>query len=230
METTSTATEQGTPWWRGPRVALAMAAVVVLAGFAIVALVDSDEPFDAADGLSLTEAYFEAYNAGDVEAVLALFEPDATFSNNFGSQTRADWEQLLTWNAAQGTALSPSECTVTAEVPGEAVTVSCPHTNLDALVQAVDGPPVPLVVYTLVVTPNGIREWVSFFGQPDFDTVAIPFESWMMENHPEDADAVGFGNWTSTEEAEQNGVLTAQYAAEWAAYLEENGCHYLDGC
>ena len=185
--------------------------------------------FSSDDALAVTDTYFEAYNAGDVEAVLALFEPDATFSDNFGSQTRADWEQLLVWNAAQGTALSPPNCTVTAEVSGVAVTVSCPHNNLDALVQAVDSPPVPINL-TLTVAPDGISDWVSIFGNPDFNTVGIPFDSWMTVNHPEDLEAVGFGNWTTVDEAEENGILTARYAAEWATYLNDNGCGYSDGC
>jgi len=185
--------------------------------------------FSSDDALSVTDAYFEAYNAGDVEAVLALFEPDATFSDNFGSQTRADWEQLLVWNAAQGTALSPPDCTVTSEVSGATVTVSCPHTNLDVLVQAVDGPPVPINL-TLTVAPDGISQWRSIFGEPDFNTVGEPFDSWMTVNHPEDLEALGFGNWTTVDEAEENGILTARYADEWAIYLEENNCTYLDGC
>ncbi len=229
---TPTRTEQSTPWWRGPRVALgagAAIAVVVLAVFAIATLIDSDEPFASGDALSDADSYFEAYNAGDVEAVLALFEPEATFSGNFGAQTRTDWEQLLVWNAAQGITLSSPECTVTAEVLGDSVTVSCPYSHLEVVVQAVDGPPVPIIL-TLTVTPDGISQWHSIFGQPDFNTVGNPFEGWMQRNHPEDASAVGFGNWTTVEEAKQNGILTAQFADEWAIYLEENGCTYREGC
>ena len=185
--------------------------------------------FSSDDALSVTDAYFEAYNAGDVEAVLALFEPDATFSNNFGSQTRADWEQLLVYNAAQGTVLSPPNCTVAGEVSGVAVTVFCPHNNFDALVQAVDGPPVPINL-TLTVAPDGISDWVFIFGDPDFGTVGEPFDSWMTVNHPEDFEAVGFGTWTTVDEAEESGILTARYAAEWATYLNDNGCDYSDGC
>ncbi len=139
--------------------------------------------FSSDDALSVTDGYYEAYNAGDVEAVLALFEPDATLFD----MTRAFLEELLVWNAAQGTALSPPDCTVTSEVSGAVVTVSCRHDNLDALVQAVDGPPVPIKL-TLTVTPDGISDWVRTFGQPDFNTVGIPFDSWMMDNHPEDVD------------------------------------------
>jgi len=206
METAPTTTEQRKPWWRGPRVAfgvVAATAVVVLAGFAIVALVDSDEPFASADGLSVADAYFEAYNAGDVEAVLALFEPDATFSGDFGPWVRADWEQLLVWNAAQGTALTAPDCIAVDEVAGESVTVSCPHENLDALVQAHAACGVPIQL-TLTVTPDGISDWVSFFGDPNFDVVGVPFTSWVSREHPEDVDAVRFGNWTSVEEAKQN--------------------------
>jgi hypothetical protein len=184
--------------------------------------------FTGDDALSVADTYFEAYNAGDADAVLALFEPDATFLDNFGAQTPTDWE-ILVWSVAQGTALTAPDCTVTEEVSGESITVSCRHSTLDALVQAVDGPPVPIRV-TLVIAPEGIREETSIFGSPDFNTVAIPFENWMTENHEEDVGNVGFGNWSSVEEAEQNGILFAQYAEEWATYLEANGCTYLDGC
>ena len=47
MESTPTTTQRRTPWWRGPRVALAVAAaivVVAVATFAIASLIDSDEP------------------------------------------------------------------------------------------------------------------------------------------------------------------------------------------
>ena len=186
--------------------------------------------FGADDALAVADSYFSAYNEGDAEAVKALFVPDATFADNFGSQDRADWEQLLVWNAAQGTALSPGDCRVDQEIPGVSVTLYCPHDNLDALVQAVDGPPVPINL-TLVVAPDGIQRWTFlFFSDPDFNTVGRPFTSWMSANHPDVTESVGFGNWTTTEEAEQNGTLTAEYAAEWAAYLQANDCAYDDGC
>ncbi len=35
---------------------------------------------------------------------------------------------------------------------------------------------------------------------------------------------------TSVEEIEEVWRLVAQYAQEWAAYLEVNGCTYLDDC
>jgi len=79
-------------------------------------------------------------------------------------------------------------------------------------------------------TPDGISEWEFIFGQPDFDTVWTPFRDWLSANHPEDAGNVGFGNWSSVEEAAQNGLLTAQYAKAWSTYLGQHGCTYTDDC
>ena len=188
-----------------------------------------DDTFDADKAMSVADAYFEAYNAGDVDAVLALFSGDATFSTNSGAQPRDDWEQLLVWNAAQGTSLSAPNGRVTEETSDESITVACPHGNLDVLVLTVDGPPVP-INQTFVITPDGIREWKFSFGQPDFNTVGVPFARWMEANHPEDAADSLFGSWDSVEEAKQNGILRVRYADEWAAYLEANNCTYRDDC
>lgn len=187
--------------------------------------------FGAGDALAAADEYFAAYNDGDVDGVIALFEPDATFSGNFGSQDRIEWEQLLVWNAAQGTVLEPRDCRVDDEDPGSSVTLFCPHNNLDAVVQAVDGPPVPIGL-TLTITPSGIKKWTSIFGDPDFNVVGRPFAVWMVANHPDvvEAGTVGFGKWATFDEAEQNGILTIKYSAEWATYLNENDCTYEDGC
>jgi len=44
----------------------------------------------------------------------------------------------------------------------------------------------------------------------------------------EDAAKVGHFKDYSAEEARQNGLLTAQYSAEWADYLTTNSCTFLD--
>ena len=49
----------------------------------------------------------------------------------------------------------------------------------------------------LTVTPEGISEEAGFFGNPDFNAVGEPFDLWMTENHPDDADKVGFVEWAS---------------------------------
>ena len=185
--------------------------------------------FDALDARDIANAYFAAYNEGDVDAVVALFEPDTQFSDNFGSQSRAAWEQLLVWNAAQGTVLGPPSCLLAEEIVGVSVRLVCSHDNLDVLVQAVDGPAVPIRL-TLEITPEGIVDWKSIFGQPNFNEVGVPFADWMTTHHPDVASGVGFGNWSSVQGAEQNGILTSQYADEWRVYLDANDCGYKDGC
>jgi ketosteroid isomerase-like protein len=179
-------------------------------------------PFGAEEALRVIDAYFDASNSGDVEAVLTLFAPDATF-NLSGPVTRAEFDQLATWNAAQGTVLRSPECDATVVVTGEEVDVRCRFDHLDALAQAADGPPVPMSMM-LTVTTDGISDLIRTIGSPDFDAVGVPFGIWMLDNNPDDADRVGFGRWNSVEEAEQNGQLTVEYAADWAAYLEANDC------
>lgn len=36
--------------------------------------------------------------------------------------------------------------------------------------------------------------------------------------------------WTSVEEAREDGARRAELADEWVAYPEENGCSFTDGC
>ena len=185
--------------------------------------------FGSVDARDVAVAYFAAYNEGDVDAVVALFGPDATFSDNFGSQGRAAWEQLLVWNAAQGTVLGPPSCLLAEELVGVSVRLVCSHGNSGAAVQAVDGPAVPIRL-TLEITPEGIVDWKSIFEQPDFNVVGIPFSDWMATHHPDIVAGVEFGNWSSVEQAEQNGILNAEYAAEWRVYLDANDCAYDEGC
>lgn len=80
----------------------------------------------------------------------------------------------------------------------------------------------------ITVTADGIGKLVYRYGSPNFNAVAVPMTAWMSANHPDviEAEAIGIGNWTSVEEATANGVLMAEYSAEWATYLEENGCAY----
>ncbi len=189
---------------------------------------ESTEPapvFSSEEALSVTDAYFAANSAADFDALLALFTPEATFTGGFHI---AEDEEVFVWNAAQGTKISEPDCTVTGETSTQA-TVRCTFFNLDALVQAVDGPQVPITL-SLTVTPDGISNENGRFGQPDFNAVGLPFDAWLIENHPGDLDKVGFVEWASIEEAEAGGTLKAQYAQEWATYLEANGCTYLDEC
>ncbi len=87
METMSPKTEQRTPWWRGPRVALGVVsttAVVVLAIVAVVSLTGSNDS-DVADARSATiHAYIDAYNAGpgNIDAIMAFFTEESVITGH----------------------------------------------------------------------------------------------------------------------------------------------------
>jgi hypothetical protein len=226
-------------WWPAATLAAVALAAIALLVFALQPDDSPGEPvatdgvatpttvpvFTSQDALSVADAYFAANSAGDFDALRALFVADPEFTGQFGI---AAGEQLFAWNVAQGTTLSPQTCTVPVSSADSAI-VNCTFFNHDAKVQAVDGAPVPIQLY-LTITPEGISEESAAFGQPDFNKVGIPFVRWMDENHPEAVDSIRFENWTTIEEAQENGRLTAQYTAEWATFLEANGCAYNDGC
>ena len=176
------------------------------------------------EALAVAEAYFAAFNAGDRDAVMGSFTADVSIRDSFE-------EMLLAWNIAQGTMLTAADCAVTEASSSGAVTVTCESGTHHALTQAIGAPPVPTTLIFLVV-PEGIRELTSNFGfgEPDFNHTMSPFLRWLRGSHPEDADRVGFGIWNSVAEAEQNGLLFAQYAEEWAAFLDASDCVYPDVC
>ncbi len=107
------------------------------------------------EALAISDAYIEAFNTGDADAVLALFTDDVALSDKysalsdfgngdpFEAMDRAFFEQELAWNTAQGTTFVSPECAVTEDGATAAVTVSCEFGWLDAAEKAVDAPPVP---------------------------------------------------------------------------------------
>ena len=231
-------------------VAAAAFVLVIVVGVGIALMVGDDEPqpLGAESSLAVADDYFAAFNAGDSEAVMALFTPDATLASQFTGDPpepmlRALWEERLVWNAAQGTIMTPHDCAVTDEAPG-AVTVECGHGTHDAPAQAVDEVTqlrrsgiavVPLPVRqsfavptttTMKIWPDGIGEFQELYDQPDFNFVGEPFDAWMTENNPDDALAAGIGNWSSLEEANEHGRIRAQYADEWSADLQATGCPF----
>ena len=198
-----------TPW-------LVAAAVAIVAGIGLIVVNHGEEA--------------SPNNAGNDEVVLGLFAPGVFIWDSIeGGWTLDEWTMLLAWNTAQGSTYTPQECSVSEDDPGVSVTVTCSTGSRDAPTQAVDSPPVPTNVVAIVTT-EGITDIRFRYSEPDFNHVGTPMRVWMIVNHPEivEAGTFGFGNWATLEEATENGLLTAQYAAEWATYLTENDCTYLD--
>ncbi len=182
-------------------------------------------PLTVDEALAVSDAYIEAFNIGDTDAVLALFTPDVALSekytgmsDSFDAIDRGFFEQHLAWSTAQGTTFTSPECAVTEQGPAAAVTVSCEFGWLYAAEQAVDAPPVPTAL-TMVVTADGISQ-AAFEYPPEFGSVL--FDIWLLATHNDDLEGVGFGDWNSVAEAEAGGKLRAQYVDEWVASLEAN--------
>jgi len=218
--------------------AIAVAVVLIVGAVALLnngsdsnlAPADGGASVSTSDALAVSNAYFVAYNAGDVEGVMALFASGATFITNFaGEMTFDEFEMLFSWNAAQGTAITSEGCSAKDSFQEQDISVSCTAATYEAIVQAVGAPPVPTEI-RMTVGPDGIASVFNIYGSPDFMDTRTPFDKWMQTNNPADAERTAFGNWTTIEEAQENGELTARYAEEWATYLADNNCSYKDGC
>ena len=182
----------------------------------------AEQDLAEADALELVEAYYTAVEAGDADAVTALFV-DPT-GDDFDENLR-----LEVWNAGQGMVRLDRACTAGEATPEGSVVWACEFGDLQYL-QAVAGARETQVRQTFTVSDEGIEglEWDYLtFGYDANDA----FNHWMTRNHPEDAAAADCCGGDTIEEARANGELRRRYAEEWATYLEENGCTYADiGC
>ncbi|MGB7861229.1 MAG: hypothetical protein WBM90_12080 [Acidimicrobiia bacterium] len=176
--------------------------------------------------------YFDAFNAGDDEAAAALLTSEVAATDTWGSINVVG--ELASFTA-QGAQYRSVACAVSPQQPADGTSVTCDHETLDALTRAVDAVPIPTTT-TFTVTPSGIAELHFGYGSPDFTHVGFQFQRWLADNRPDVGCLAWYGGDESCpeletlEEQREEGRLVAQYAQEWAAYLEENGCGYLDGC
>jgi len=204
----------------------------------------------------VADAYFAAYNAGDIDAVFSLFTPDNRPGHDGTKRASYTWEgvaggvaseggdgpwnQRLYLDAVQGTVLRSPSCTLTDDQSPERTLITCVYEIVDAPTRAVNAQAVP-VTMMLTLTPAGISDIDETYGEVDFDHVREPFRRWLEANRPDvtclgqtlgggwcddydDQEETRFAPWTDL------GRIIAQYADEWAAYLQENNCSYLDGC
>jgi len=218
--------------------AIAVAVVLIVGSVALLnngsdsnlAPADGGASISTSDALAVSNAYLVAFNAGDAEGVMALFASGATFSTNFtGGMTFDEFEMLAVWDAAQGTKITSEGCSAKDSFQEQDTSVSCTGATHDAVVQAVGAPPVPTEI-RMTIGPDGIASVLTIHADPDFKSARTPFNTWMQTNNPADAERADFGTWTTVEEAQEYGELTARYAEEWATYLADNNCSYQDNC
>jgi hypothetical protein len=211
--------------YRSP-VRFGIAAGVMVALFVLAGCGDDDSSDGAAftegDALGIVEAYYTAVEAGDAEAVTALFvEPTGeVFDENL---------LIEVWNAGQEMIRVDRVCTARGDTPEGFVLWACEFGDHQYL-QRVAGAPATQIRQTFTVSDGGIEELDLAYLNDGYGANDA-FNSWMLVNHPEDAAAADCCGGDTIEKARADGELRRQYAEEWVAYLTESGCTYTDvGC
>lgn len=180
------------------------------------------------EALIVTDRYWAAYDTGDFVTLATLFPADAVTERFSRSEFFAWLEQYRAWGIAEGNRQTARECNAAATSVGTSISVSCTYEDLSVLHEAVGAPPVRITI-NMSIGADGIR---SYFFSPSPFYVIGPFLLWMEEHHPGVAPSgdatVPITLSNSVEEAELFGRIRAEYAEEWAAYLDANGCSYSD--
>ncbi|MGI9606214.1 MAG: hypothetical protein ACR2P0_08760 [Acidimicrobiales bacterium] len=247
--------------WSSAEVMRWAAALVLLAGIAvavIVAIQDDDPTSVASDGpRAAVDRYFEAFNAGEADAVLSLLTSDAVLTERFGAVgdffefDRGDWEDEIVGFTSQGARLTPHACTETVDPAAEVTLFTCTYGFRDAPTLAVGAPSIP-VSTLFAVTASGRINAIQVNYDPDesitdegFVHVGRRFGRWLNANHPDFVDLAisdeffGGRNQPALKpdrmccesmSPTEIGELKLEYAQLWAVHLEENDCTYLDGC
>ncbi|MFW2336270.1 hypothetical protein [Ilumatobacter sp.] len=186
---------------------------------------------DPAAARATVDEFFQAYNSGATDDVLAMVTTDAVVTEQYGTGrpdpadegwTRDDLVNGFAWNHAQGEIWTDPQCTLAGQQLPAGATLSCQWDTLDAVIQAVDGEPIP--TNALIVVSDGmIVELHRAFTRPDFATLGTPFRLWMESSHP-DVEGADCCSGDTREDSERRGALRAEWAQEWDAWLDVWGC------
>lgn len=177
--------------------------------------------------LEVAHRYFRALADHDVAAAMALLAPD-TDLYLFGPWERETYEKLLAWDA--GERVEHREVTCIPRLPDAGLRVECTYEVLIAPARETGGPAVPELA-TITVEGGVITALHRDVSDPLYFVIDGPFDDWMVEHHPDAAATVRCcGEDGTVDEARRRGEQRARYAQEWAAYLEEKGCTFDEGC
>jgi len=176
--------------------------------------------------LEVTNRWFEALKAGDIDAAVGLLAPRATITL-FDRWTPSDYRNLLVWGAEGDPQLVDVKCV--ARLPSSGLRVECSYGMHTGMARAV-GAPVVAETMQFVISGGAIDDLRHRLIPPEYTILFPAFDEWMQEHHPDDAEAAACCGGATLDEARENGALRARYGAEWAAYLDEKGCGYNEGC
>ncbi len=194
-----------------------------------IAPVPTTAATDVGEAQGVIDSFFSAYRDGDTDATLALMSSDVSFTDTHGfgppfpeEDGLGDIELNFAWNHAQGEVWTEPTCSLAEEQRAAGTTMSCQWETMDAPVLALDSDSIP--TDSLIVVSDGrIVELHLGYGPIDFARLGTQFGSWMEEYHPEVEGADCCAGDTRAD-SERRGVIRAQWAEEWAAWLDEWGC------
>jgi hypothetical protein len=219
---------------RGPLIAAAVAAVLLIATIGILLANREEAPVvdqpdvvpttigegqavSAVEAVATADSLLEAYSSGGFDAFMGHFTSAATYQDSFNPPSPVgEAAPMLAWYITQGSQILNPQCSVTEEDKTSAVIECTTGGTLTATEQAANAIAVPTRV-TMTITPDGIETLFFTYGNPDFLGAARAFNAWLDVDHP-DILAAYYGNWTTVEEAMEHAQTRAQYNAEWAAF------------
>ena len=166
-------------------------------------------------GSAVIDGFFDAYNAGDLDAVLATITDDAVISEVYdGAEPNPDGpliqapQQHLGWKLTRGESLGEPTCVAATPRSADAMSMRCEYVT-DGLLQVPAGTPIP--TRTLFTIADGkISEIHQGYGDPTYSSHEFTFGRWLFRDYP-DMWAALFGAINSNEEAAEQGQLRAQW-------------------
>jgi hypothetical protein len=176
--------------------------------------------------LDVANRWFEALDADDIDGAMELMAPRPSVYA-LGWMTPSDYRSLLVWDAEDHPDYVDVQCV--ARLPNSGLRVDCNYGVHTGMARAV-GAPVVREATELSIADGAIEAYRRILIPPAYSIIDPAFDEWMQEHHPDDVGASQCCGGSTLEEAQQNGALRARYGAEWAAYLDEKGCGYNDGC
>jgi hypothetical protein len=169
--------------------------------------------------------YIEAYNQGDVEAVLAyMAAEEGTYAFRtdppdtlFALTGYDDVTNLVAWQVASETQLLAPHCMVVGATPRGKV-VDCTYLVEDAVRHTRGYTPLP---GTLLVTVDPDGAFV------DYESLVMlrsgsafgEYLDWLAAAHPDDVEIAARIEWETREEAIESGRARIKYLDEWSAAL-----------
>lgn len=230
--------------WRGPAAAAIATVVLAVVGAIVltrggdatqtpepagsVPVSESVETFgDESAAIQLATQYYEAFNQGDLTAMTDMLADDADITGVLGSS----FEQVMAWDIAQGSTVIDPVCRTQDSADVSRIRVICELDHHPYLAQIAGGPATNIVA-TIEVSDDGE---ISFYNErivadPLVEAIEGNFSVWLERSHVDDVARVQCCEWESVEDAAAGGTLRAQYADEYAIYIEQQGCLFEEPC